>query len=208
MTGRAIQPSRLDELETVIAEGMRTFVDVGAALAEVRDNKLYSTEAGYKTFEAYCKDRWGWGRSYAHRLIDAAATAENVANCQQMPVSEGQVRPLTKLPPEKQPEAWDTAIEKAVEELGPGAKPTHKHVQRAVDQVIHLEPSHPAMGLGLVAATNLRRSMTSKADEIRSHAHGLNRLRKTLPEGQIESTVHAIVRNLRNLAKRLEEYDV
>ena len=49
---------RLDELEGVIDRGLQTFVNVGNALREIKDDDLYTTE--YDTFDAYCKARWGW----------------------------------------------------------------------------------------------------------------------------------------------------
>lgn len=61
---------RLVELEGVIERGLTTFVEVGAALMEIRDSRLYRETHG--TFEAYCRERWGWDRTYAHRTIQAA----------------------------------------------------------------------------------------------------------------------------------------
>jgi len=37
---------------------------------EIRDNRLYRSD--YATFEEYCRERWGWSRSYIHRQIAAA----------------------------------------------------------------------------------------------------------------------------------------
>jgi hypothetical protein len=68
----------LDELETIIEQGIATFVEVGMALAEIRDRRLY-TQQGYDTFEAYCHERWNLSRSYAHRLIDASHVASVVS---------------------------------------------------------------------------------------------------------------------------------
>jgi len=49
----------------------------------------------------------------------------------QKPQNESQIRPLTKLPPEKQAKAWMKAIETA-----PDGKITAKHVQQVVDTMI------------------------------------------------------------------------
>jgi hypothetical protein len=69
---------RLSTLEQRIASGLRTFLEVGAALAEIRDNRLYREQSG--TFEAYCRERWRMGRRHAYQLIDAAVIVENVRN--------------------------------------------------------------------------------------------------------------------------------
>ena len=56
--------SRLSKLETTIQKGMQTFFEVGAALKEIRDNKLYRAE--FERFEDYCQERWGFTRQYAN----------------------------------------------------------------------------------------------------------------------------------------------
>ncbi len=66
---------RLDELEKVIAKGQKTFVEVGLALAEIRDLRLYRRE--YSGFEEYCQKKWGWTKQHAYRLIEAAPVAKS-----------------------------------------------------------------------------------------------------------------------------------
>src|SRR6516162_2761361 len=61
---------RLAELEKVIAKGQKTFVEVGLALAEIRDMRLYKRE--YSGFAEYCQNKWGWNKSYAYYMIDSA----------------------------------------------------------------------------------------------------------------------------------------
>jgi len=65
---------RLAELEKTIARGKKTFVEVGLALAEIRDLRLYRRE--YSGFEEYCREKWGWSRQHAYRLIEAAPIAK------------------------------------------------------------------------------------------------------------------------------------
>ena len=52
--------SRLGKLETTIDRGLQSFFEVGAALKEIRDSRLYRDEHG--TFEDYCQTRWGIDR--------------------------------------------------------------------------------------------------------------------------------------------------
>lgn len=72
-TSQTLAPNeqfRLEQCEKAIERGLNTFVEVGRALTEIRDAKLY--RVGFKTFEAYCKERWEIGRSRAYELIDQA----------------------------------------------------------------------------------------------------------------------------------------
>jgi hypothetical protein len=69
------EANRLDELEKTIARGKKTFVEVGLALAEIRDLRLYKRE--YSGFEEYCREKWGWTKQHAYRLIEAAPVAKS-----------------------------------------------------------------------------------------------------------------------------------
>jgi hypothetical protein len=90
-TGRS-----LDELEHVVREGLATFIDVGLALVEIRDRRLYR-DAGYMSFERYCRERWGWSRQHAYRLIDGAQVASLVSPIGDAPTNEAQARELGPL---------------------------------------------------------------------------------------------------------------
>lgn len=118
---------QLEAYEVVIANGLQTFYEVGTALAEIRDNRLYRAE--FKTFEDYCDQRWGIGRNYANKVIAASKVVKNLGtNVPTLPVSESQTRPLTSLPPHEQQRAWQEAVDTA-----PNGKPTAAHVQRIVN---------------------------------------------------------------------------
>ncbi|MFA6271403.1 MAG: MT-A70 family methyltransferase [Candidatus Paceibacterota bacterium] len=104
--------TRLAECEAVIERGLKTFVDVGNALLEIRDSRLYRAEFG--TFEDYCKERWGMKRAHAYRMIEAAQVVETLSPMGDiLPTSERQARPLTVLEPEQQREAWQYVVNNA-----------------------------------------------------------------------------------------------
>ena len=124
------ESARLVQLERTIEAGMTTFVEVGQALMEIRDSRLYRIE--YKTFEAYCQEKWGMDRRQANRLIGSADVAENLGPMG--PKNERQARPLTKLLPEKQPEAWAKAVQ-----IADGEQPTARQVEQAVRQTLSTE---------------------------------------------------------------------
>jgi len=86
---------------------------------EIRDSGLYRDVLGFDTFEAYVKARWDFGRRYAYFLMDSATVIEDVNNCSQKPINEAQTRPLARLEPEKQREAWTRAVETAPDGKNP-----------------------------------------------------------------------------------------
>lgn len=128
MNGTQIVDSRLIELERTIERGLQTFVEVGTALMEIRDSRLYRDS--HTTFEDYCRERWGFSRSRAHRLIEAAeVTSDLLPTGNILPTSERQVRPLASLPAEDRATVWQAAVETA-----PNGKVTAAHVERTVNE--------------------------------------------------------------------------
>lgn len=112
----------------------RAFFEAGKALIELRDRRLYRST--HRTFEEYCRDRFGHNRRQSYLLMDAAVVFDNLAQkCDRsdhiLPTNEWQVRPLTKLDPDIQPEAWQQAVESAK-----GKVPSHRIVKDAVQRII------------------------------------------------------------------------
>ena len=123
------ETSRLVECEAVIERGLKTFVDVGNALLEIRDSRLYRAE--FDTFEDYCRERWNMSRPRAYQFIEAAGLISNLSTIVDiLPQTESQARPLTSLPAETQVIAWQRAVETA-----PEGKITAAHVQAVVDEI-------------------------------------------------------------------------
>lgn len=81
-------------------------------MAEIRDSKLY--RADFNTFEAYCKEKWGWSRPYAYQLIDAAGVVKAipVSAMADKITSERQARELSKVEPEHRAEVLEKAVER------------------------------------------------------------------------------------------------
>ena len=107
--------TRLGRCEGVIKKGLNTFVEVGEALMVIRDSRLYRSEFG--TFEAYCSERWGLGKSRTYQLIDAASVIKNVHNCGRLPETESQARPLSSLAPQAQQEIWQDVVSRHGENI-------------------------------------------------------------------------------------------
>lgn len=129
------EASELTRHEAVIADGLDKFILVGTALLAIRDNNLHRET--HDTFEDYCLERWGMGRTYAHRLMKAAEVVEDLLPIGNTPTTESQARPLTPLDSDQRRAAWTDAVATA-----PDGKPTAKHVTAAVARVTR--PTDPA----------------------------------------------------------------
>lgn len=119
----------LTQQEAIIERGLQTFYEVGIALLTIRDQRLY--RQAHASFEDYCHERWGLSRPRAYQLIEAAAVRANVSTIVDiLPANEAQARPLTSLPPQRQAEVWQEAVETA-----PEGKITAAHVARTVERM-------------------------------------------------------------------------
>jgi hypothetical protein len=119
----------LSSLEATVERGLRAFWEMGQALRQIRDKRLYRQD--YSTFEDYCISRWEMSRRSADQLIGAATVYENFERhgAQILPANERQTRPLVPLPPEQQREAWTRAISTA-----PNGRVTSTHVAKVVKE--------------------------------------------------------------------------
>ncbi len=126
-----IENQRLDQLEDIVSKNLRAYYEVGIALLEIRESRLYRN--GYETFEDYCRDRWDMGINYSEKIMNSAKVIDNLksrTNGTTQPQSERQTRPLTRLSAPLQIEAWKKAVETA-----PEGKITAKHIEAVVVQV-------------------------------------------------------------------------
>lgn len=133
----SLDRSQLRKLETTIAKGIETFIEVGQALKQIRDQRLYRGE--FKSFDAYVQEKWMLSRSRAYQLIESAEVAGNVHHGAQNQVAipnERTARELAKLPAEEQPKAWD-------EVLSQKSKPTQKDVEAHVNRKLEESTTVP-----------------------------------------------------------------
>ena len=122
----AEEKQRLVTLEKVIDAKLGDFFEVGGALMEIKNNELFRET--HRNFNAYCQDHWGFGRSYANKLIGSAERIQLLPEGLPKPANEFQIRPFLKLEPEEFPQKWQTIIEST----GAG-KVTSKIVENALN---------------------------------------------------------------------------
>lgn len=125
----------LAEAEAVIERGIKTFIEVGEALASVRDNRLY--RATHDTFEEYAEQRWGFTKTHANRLVSAAAVAGILTPIGAEINNEAQARELAPLleSPDEMRAAFSEAIERS------DGKPTAAVIREVVRE--RMDPASP-----------------------------------------------------------------
>lgn len=147
MTMTELTPALLDlmEHEKPIEHYLDSRIDAGYALLHIREHSKFRA-AGFDTFEAYCRGRWGWeSDSRPRQLIAAARTTmaiEAAGVTAVTPTSERQTRPLGALPIEERAEVWADAVDHA-----DGEQPTTADVLDAVERRRGRPPirrEHPA----------------------------------------------------------------
>lgn len=138
--------AELGRYEAVIKRGLETFVAVGNALLAIRRDRLY--RATHATFEAYCQQRWQMTPDYANKLVGAAGVVGNLeaGNTIVLPTTESQARPLTRLEPEQQVEAWSNAVDDAQ-----GKVPTAAQVTKAAAEFAPPKPPKPKLDVVICA---------------------------------------------------------
>ena len=119
----------LDKYEKIIKKGKGAFVEVGAALTEIKAGKLYHSK--YKTFTEYCEKEWQFSRVHANRLINSCKVVEALKKepigTVFIPETESQARHLADLQADK--------LTEVAKKMGPG-KATAKEVDAAKAEVV------------------------------------------------------------------------
>lgn len=126
------------QFDRVVRRGLATFIEVGDALAKIRDRELW--RAGrHSSWAAYCQAVGGLTKIHANRLIKGSEVVSNIAEVKPTgftypdvtPRSEWQIRPLHRLPnAEQQGIAWYRAVELA------NGQPTEKLISDVVAELM------------------------------------------------------------------------
>lgn len=143
------EAERLTELEAVIDRGRQTFIEVGQALLEIRDARLYRADFG--TFEDYCLERWGFSRFTAYDLIKTSEVVQLVEEVQQTAPTREQARELAPLRshPETLRQVWEQANDNS------NGSPTTQDIRLAAfQQTQDLEQRSSNLGVHFSSATD------------------------------------------------------
>lgn len=117
----------LADCERVIEQGLKTFVEVGSALAFVNENRLY--RGTHETFEVYAKEKWNLSRTRSYELMAAADVVSAIADTGQAPPeNEAQARQLSRLPEEDRADVWRETLQRT------NGKPTAAAVREVSEE--------------------------------------------------------------------------
>lgn len=127
------EQAELERLEAVIAKGLETFLEVGSALLDIREKRLY--RQSHSTFGDYCRERWSISKTHAHRLMDSVDVVNDLrksprGDIQALPQNEKVVRPLVNLTSEDRQTVWGESCHKA------NGHPTAEQVQQIVNETV------------------------------------------------------------------------
>jgi hypothetical protein len=150
--------NELERCEVVIKQGLKTFVEVGQALMLIRDKKLYRSEFG--TFESYCQEKWQLTRRHVNRLVGSSQVISNLGPIGPKPQTESQARPLTKLEPELQSEAWQKTVEQHGENI------TQKKVEEVVKEFVPINNELKQAKKEPMFAASSQEELLKKAKEV------------------------------------------
>ena len=123
--------ARRERLEAVIESHLDSFIRVAIALAEIKRDQLWRST--HPSFAAYCDEKLGRQKSNAYALASAGEVIANLSDTSEelpMPTAYRQVKPLQKLAPAEQQQAWKAAIAISLDR-----QPTEKTVERAANAV-------------------------------------------------------------------------
>lgn len=159
---------KLKICESRIRTNIKGFVEVGTALAEIKEGRLFRVD--HSTFEEYVKDRWQFGRAHAYRLIDAAETARALSprgDIQNIPATIGEkhLRPLLQFPVESRAAVWER-ITKCC-----GDMPTTNDVERTIRNAISTSTEEPYQSVRR-SQKRVKRERMEKANEERTRRQG------------------------------------
>lgn len=100
---------KLTFLESVIDRGQYTFLSVGDALRQIKDQKLWRHT--HSSFDLYCQERWEFSQGYAARLLKARDLVGALPpETEILPENEAQARALLRVPEDLRAQIWLEAV--------------------------------------------------------------------------------------------------
>ncbi len=194
------ESKRLGELEKIIQAGKQTFLEVGIALAEICERKLYKAE--FSTFAEYTIKKWGWGKSYAYTLIESAKVVRALPQKVSTIVdNEAKARALQQVPEKKRAPA--------LEKLAASGEPvTAKAIQKfakPIPKKPKAEPKQPTDETGLTIPLSLREVWEAQWAEAQEMLGHISVIRSALKARQESDNPHFRELNFSSVLSNLNQ---
>ena len=138
----------LTKYEGIIERSLYTFIEVGTALAAIRDKHLYREYLDgreFKTFKEYCENRWKFSDSRARQYIDAAAVATVTAVTELLALPSERVA-RAFVPLKKDKKKLKAAAEGVKSRIDKGEAFTHKLADEEAGKVLGRAKPPPSNG--------------------------------------------------------------
>jgi hypothetical protein len=175
----------LNYYETVIERGLTGFVEAGNALLKIRQGYLYRCQQ-YKSFDEYCRNRWGFGKSYASRLIGGFNAVQNLLPIDnRLPSCEAVTRKLLALSPDQQRLTWSKVLEEVT------GDPTAKDVAKVRDEVLAAAKPVREVETEIIEPKPVRQPVVAQAASDEELDAEFNRGFPALVYGYLRSQFHA-----------------
>ena len=171
--------------EKTIALGLGNFIEVGLALAQIRDKRLYRER--FQTFSQYVEIVWQMSADRARQLRRAAATVQSLATVTNghvlLPENERQARALMAFDPDLHPAIMKIAAKRAEATN----RPFTEAIIARVGEVLQQAAETGAVDTGNGESTPLDASITVEDYEAmqRQNAHIADRTRRVRVPGQV-----------------------
>jgi hypothetical protein len=178
------EKTRLAALEKKVSRGLKTYIEVGRALLEIRDARLYRGQHG--TFEEYCRVRWDLSARHARRVIDAAHVANVLGPNGPIPTNEAQARELVPL--KEKPDA----LRAAWSEARNTGEPTAAKVRSIVHGVRERPGADGPSSIRRTLVTIINRAQAIDVDEARPALASLESVERQILSIELRSALRLL----------------
>jgi len=179
---------KLIDHEHIIEAGLTNF-DIGRALRAISAEGLY--KAKWKTFPAYCKERWDMSEKHAYRLINTADVMDSLSGAKDLtvlPINEAQIRPLTTI---KDRNKWVTTWRQVLKK-SEGKKITARFIAKVIENRPGRKP---------------KKAQKAKESKLPETTGRLTRVSKWIAEGiEQEGTVETYRALLLKIQKEIQKH--
>lgn len=136
------EKKRLQSAEASIRNGLKSFYNVGRALSDISQFRLYRET--HSTFAKYAKEKWDMTTARVSQLQHAYRVHALLSSLdiKPLPATESQCRPLVRIPADADMDARIVKVWSDVITTAGAAKITAKMVNDAVDAELGIDKQH------------------------------------------------------------------